>query len=239
MFLRKRRIATFDLTTDIHSHILPGIDDGAQDMETSLALLRGLESLGLKSVWLTPHVKENVFPNTFESVTAAFDKFRQDIAGAGIGLTLNVAAEYYMGPRFLDLLASGAKLLTIKDKYILVEVSMQQEPLFIFETMYEIAGRGYVPILAHPERYKYYYGREDVFAKLRRQGCKFQINLLSVAGYYGRDVRSAAMKLLKSGYYDFTGTDIHNARHLEFLADKSARKVLAEYDFKNELLRIE
>lgn len=237
MVLWKRRIEPFNLATDIHSHILPGIDDGAKDMEVSLGILKGLSDLGLKKVWLTPHVKENIYPNTFESVSMAFGKFKEDVAEAGINIDMDIAAEYYIGPKFIKTLESGDKLLTMKDKYILVEVSMGQEPLFIFETLYAIAEKGYTPILAHPERYQYYHRRGDIYNKLKKHGCMFQMNLFSVAGYYGKDIRSAALRLLEGGYYDFTATDIHNVRHLDLLNDRHVRKVLNDYDFKNELLK--
>lgn len=227
----------FKLATDIHSHILPGIDDGAIDMEASLGILKGLSELGLKKVWLTPHVKENIYPNTFESVSMAFGKFRKDVAGAGINIDMDIAAEYYIGPKFIESLESGDRLLAMNGKYLLVEVSMGQEPLFIFETLYALAEKGYTPILAHPERYRYYHRKGDIYDKLKKHGCMFQMNLFSVAGYYGKEVRSAAVRLLEGGYYDFTATDIHNTRHLDLLNDRRVRQVLDDYDFKNELLR--
>ena len=236
MFAWKRSIEPFNLATDIHSHILPGIDDGAKDMEVSLNILRGLSDLGLKKVWLTPHVKENIYPNTFESISTAFEKFSARVAESGININMDIAAEYYIGPGFLKKLESNDKLLTMKDKYLLVEVSMGQEPLFIFETLYAIIEHGYIPILAHPERYIYYHHKKDVYDKLKKHGCLFQMNLFSVAGYYGKAVKTAASRLLESGYYDFTATDIHNVSQLNLLNDKHVRRVLNEYEFKNTLL---
>ncbi len=237
MFGWKRKIEPFSLATDIHSHILPGIDDGAEDMEVSLSILRRLSDLGLKKVWLTPHVKENIYPNTYESVSMAFNKFKKNIAETDVNIGMDIAAEYYIGPRFIKYLESNDKLLAMKDKYLLVEISMGQEPLFIFETLYAIIEKGYTPILAHPERYKYYHHKTDIYDKLKKHGCMFQMNLFSVAGYYGKDIRTAALQLLEGGYYDFAGTDIHNVLHLNILNDKNVRKVLNEYDFKNELLK--
>ena len=237
MLFGKRRVEPFNLTTDIHSHIIPGIDDGSQELETSLTILKGLKALGIEKIWLTPHVKENIYPNTFESVSAAFEKFKDKVSEAGIDMEMEAAAEYYIGPRFLKLLESGERLLTMKDQFILVEVSMGQEPLFVFDTLFSIEEKGYTPILAHPERYKYYHGRKDIYDKLKKHGCMFQMNLFSVAGYYGKDVKSIAMELLKDGYYDFTATDIHNVRHLEILNDRNVRKILNEYNFKNDILK--
>jgi tyrosine-protein phosphatase YwqE len=236
MLFRRRKLSGIDLTTDIHSHILPCIDDGSQSMEESLALLRGLVGLGLKTVWLTPHVHENRFPNTYETVLAAFEKFDETVRRESIEVELKFAAEYYMGPRFMRSLESGERLLTIKDKYLLVEFSMTQEPLFVFETLFAIAEKGYTPILAHPERYGYFYGRKDIYARLKKHGCLLQMNLLSPAGFYGKRVKAAAEEMLKEGLYDLAGTDIHNMKYLERLADKEVARVLERYDFKNDRL---
>lgn len=238
MFFKRQKVGEFNLKTDIHSHILPGIDDGSKNAEESLEILTGLEKAGVETVWFTPHVKEDRYPNTFDSVQEAFGRFGERVATEGLNVQLGVAAEYYIGPRFLKLLESGERLLTMKDKYLLVEVSMHQESMFIFDTLYEICQMGYIPILAHPERYVYYHGREEIFGRLRRQGCMMQLNIFSLAGYYGKDVKKAAQRLVKEKLYDFTATDIHHPSHLAILPDKDICKVLNEYHFKNDMLSL-
>lgn len=233
MFFKKRGGGHINLTTDIHSHILPGIDDGSHSEDESLELLRGLEKLGVKTCWFTPHIYEDRFPNTYDSISGAFVKLQQRAHEEGIGVGLEFAAEYYMGPKFISLLDTGEKLLTIKQKYLLVEFSMRQEPLFAFETIFSIVEKGYVPILAHPERYSYYDGKNDVFGKFKKHGCLLQMNLLSVTGYYGAQVKKTATSLLKGRLYDFAGSDMHNPGHLELLSHKNVAKVLREYDFRN------
>lgn len=212
-FTRKRTlgdIGIFNGLTDCHSHILPGVDDGVRTMEESLAILDRYERLGMKTVWLTPHIMEDV-PNKTADLKERFNLLCQNYKG---GLRLHLGAENMIDNLFEERLAAG-DLLTMGERHdhLLVETSYFTPPYGFYDTLETIKSKGMYPILAHPERYIYM--SEDDYARLRSMGVLFQLNLFSLAGLYGRRAMKVAELLLKKGYYDFTGTDIHTIRILD------------------------
>lgn len=202
-------------TTDIHCHILPGIDDGSPDIDHSLPLLQHMVEWGLKRIVPTPHVTEDVFENTPETIDPPYNQLLEAAREAGIGLELLApAAEYRIDPFFVDQLAAG-HVRTHPGNHILVENGFLTEPWNIDNLLYELMINGYHPILAHPERYAYYYANKDRYRELHDRGIKFQCNLLSFAGYYGKAPGAVAKYLMENDMVDFLGTDLHNARHVE------------------------
>jgi tyrosine-protein phosphatase YwqE len=212
------------------------VDDGPRELAESLEIVRGLVARGYETLWLTPHIKEERFAKTREGVREALADFAAAVKGEGIEVELGVAAEYYVGPKFLKFLESGEQMLTLGENYVLIEFSMHQEPVYALDVIYEMAGRGLVPVLAHPERYEYWHGQPEVFARMRKQGCMMQINLFSLAGYYGRGERLMAERLLRERLCDFAATDIHHASQLATLDDARIANAAGGYDFKNGLL---
>lgn len=237
MFFRRNKEYAFNIDVDMHSHILPGVDDGVRTVGESLNILRGMQDLGLKKVCLTPHIKEKAFPNTPESLRPVFESLQAETKAAGINVELSLAAEYYLGPVFRKKLESGEKLLTVKDSFLLVEASMYQELLYLQDFIFKIRERGYTPILAHPERYGYYPNREEPYRKLKRYGCLFQMNLFSLSGHHGKAAKARAEMLLDAGMIDFAGGDIHGEHQLKLFRDKTMRKKIAGYEFRNDILR--
>ena len=204
--------SVFNGFTDWHSHILPAVDDGVQTMDEALAILRRYETLGVKSVWLTPHIMEDM-PNTTARLRERFDELKSQYRGA---VELHLAAENMMDNLFSERLAAGDLLpLGERADHLLVETSYFNPPINLYETLEAVKARGYYPVLAHPERYVYM-GMAD-YRRLKEMGVKFQLNLPSVCGRYGRQVRATAERLRKDNLYDFTGTDIHNAELMDAL----------------------
>ena len=203
--------------TDLHSHLLPGLDDGAPDPDTALDLLGQMVELGIRHVVCTPHVMEGMWPNTTEKIQTRLAEFRPLVRDRfGEEVTIDAAAEYMIDEGLLRLI-SDEDLLTVRDNVVLVEMSYMAPPLHLFTALARLQVAGYQPLLAHPERYFFYHDDPDVFSDLKNAGCLFQLNLLSLSHYYGKDVRLCAEKLLKLGMYDATGTDLHHDRHAQQL----------------------
>ena len=206
---------------DIHSHVLPGIDDGAKNLKDSQFILESMISLGFKKCITSPHTMANVYNNTIESINNAKKTVEEELPDLTQKLDLKAASEYYIDENFIENFKSNP-LLTIKDNYVLVEMSFLNAPIQLHEYLFELQLAGYQPVLAHPERYSYYHMNFKGFEKLKKMGLKFQLNLLSSVGYYGPDATATADKLLKNGFIDFVGSDIHHKQHI----DSFARKVV-------------
>jgi len=202
---------------DIHSHFLPNIDDGSKSMDESVAMLRRMHDYGIKQIICTPHVMESVWENTSETIQKKLNALNAHLKSIGFtDISIRAAAEYMLDANF-DHLLKTEKLRTIKDNYILVELSFLQAPVNLYETLFNIQIAGYKPVMAHPERYSYYHNDFSAYQKLKDAGCLFQLNLLSLSNYYGSAVTATSLQLLKHQLIDFAGTDTHKHRHLDFL----------------------
>ena len=202
---------------DLHSHILPTVDDGAKSFEESLVLLKRLESYGIRKLVLTPHIMEGVWENSNTFLEQRFYELQAYLKKEQFNsITLRLAAEYMLDSNFSTLLKEQ-QLLTIKDNYILVELSYLSAPVNLYELLFEIQLAGYKPILAHPERYSFFHQNFKEYHKLKEVGCFFQLNLLSLSDYYGKDVHTISKKLLKANLINFTGMDVHHTKHLNYL----------------------
>jgi len=207
------------LKVDYHAHWLPGIDDGAKNMEDSLSMLKSFQALGYQSLVATPHVIADLYPNQSEGIKQVLDSVKISAARAGITLKLHAAAEYMLDEGFLALLERD-ELLCIKDNLILIEQSMLQPMPGVEEKIFALQIRGYLPVLAHPERYGFLHSKKlNRYKEYKDMGCLFQLNLLSLMGYYGKPVAQTAEQLLKAGYYDLAGSDAHHLRHLAKLGE--------------------
>ena len=203
---------------DIHNHILPGIDDGAKTVEESLQLLKGFSEFGVNNFVCTPHIMHNYYDNTPETIKQAHDLLKSELAKTDMPVTIDYAAEHMIDDNFENLL-ENKKVLDLKKEYLLIEMSYLQ-PSFNFDFAIEkIAQHSYFPILAHPERYLYFHQKYGTYSKLKAQGILFQLNLLSLGEYYGKEVQKVAEKLLKDGVIEYIGSDVHNMRQLSGLKE--------------------
>lgn len=208
-----------DNHVDIHSHLLPGIDDGASTIEDSISLLNQMCEIGFRNIITTPHIFTNVWNNTENSIKDKYQEtFKNTVKNCDYS-TLNVAAEYMIDSHFLKKLETES-LLTLKDNYILVELSYLNPPINLYEIIFEIQLAGYKPILAHPERYLYYHFEFKEYEKLKKAGCSFQLNLLSTVDYYGKNITKTTDKLLSNDFYNFVGSDIHHQNHINSFSNK-------------------
>jgi len=223
------------LRTDLHSHLLPGIDDGAGEMETSLKLLEGLFALGYRRIVTTPHVMADSYRNSSEKILDGLEELKNAARQKGVEMELHAAAEYYMDEEFSRRLEAG-DILTIGGEWVLFETSYYNKPLGFRERIYEISARGYRPMLAHPERYRYVKDPEKFYGRLREMGVGFQVNINSLGGYYGREARAKALWLSERGWIDFLGSDLHGAKQLEFLKRTLAGGLVHETLRNNTLL---
>jgi len=205
------------IDTDIHSHILPGIDDGAPDVETSIRLVKGLYDIGIRKTVATPHIISDMYRNTPQTINAALDILKAAVAKEKIDIEITAAAEYMLDDYFLKLLRTEKQLLTIHNNIILVEQSYATPSGNLNEIGFELMTAGYKPIMAHPERYIFYQGRFEEFGHLKDMGFLLQVNFLSLTGYYGKGVAKAARFIFDNGLADLVATDLHHDRHLDML----------------------
>lgn len=236
-FSKKTTIAASGILSgaaDHHSHILPGVDDGVETVDEVLRILAAYEDLGIKELWLTPHIMEDI-PNTPDKLNARFAELKERYTG---NITLHLAAEYMIDnhlrkllqetpPRFRGEVVEDRrgekktkecpKLLPIgkSGKHLLVETSYFNPPMRFRETLRQIKSIGYHPLLAHPERYMYM--DESEYRRLREEGVRFQLNIVSLAGGYGKTVRKKALWLLNNDFYHVAGSDLHCEDAIEYI----------------------
>ncbi|HLW41227.1 MAG TPA: CpsB/CapC family capsule biosynthesis tyrosine phosphatase [Flavobacterium sp.] len=222
---------------DIHSHILYGLDDGAKTIEETKDLLQSLRSFGFEQFIATPHTTPLVWENTKEGILNQYENVC--LQAELTPKDLRVASEYLIDDSFLKRL-EHERLLALKDNYVLIEMSYINPPIQLYEIIMELASQGYQPVLAHPERYNFYKNDYDSFKRLKKAGCLFQLNLLSVTGYYGSGITEVADYLLKQNMYDFVGSDVHHQKHIQaFSADIRIKNIerLENLVHKNEFFR--
>ena len=229
LFLKKKKISLTELFptdfVDIHSHLLPGIDDGAKDLNHSIALIKKMRSYGIKNFITTPHVLGEVYPNSSSTIKEKLAEVKTELQNQNItDVHISAAAEYMMDEQFSKRLAKD-DILPLKDNFILVEMSYFNAPFNLYEILFEIQLKGYKPVLAHPERYNFFHHDFEHFYKLKKAGCLFQLNLLSLTPQYGKNVQKISSKLLNENMYDFVGSDTHHNNHLELLKEIGTEKV--------------
>ena len=226
------------ITTDIHAHLISGIDDGPKTIEESINLIKGLKDLGYQTLYATPHVYQELYPNDRLDVLAGFEVLKKRVDQLQIDIDIHPAAEYFLDEHFMELL-QRKEVLPIANKYLLVEDTFFERKNLIENYIFQIRVSGYQPILAHPERYLHI--DKGRFRKLKEMGCLFQLNLLSLDGYYGSQVKRFAKYLLKQGYIDFLGTDLHNLQQLkllrQFMNSSSYSRLLGTHKFKNNQIK--
>ena len=214
-FLRnkKEKLEPLDfsiLKTDIHSHLIPGIDDGPSDIENSVLLIKKLKKLGYSKLITTPHVMSDVYQNSPQIILNGLSELRKELSSQSIDIDISAAAEYYIDFNFEQRIGKE-DFLTFGDNYILLEFSFSQQPTNIFEIIFKLQLEGYNIVLAHPERYGYYRLRD--YKKFTDRGVLLQVNILSLIGYYSSQVQNIVEQLIKNNMVSFLGTDCHNEHH--------------------------
>lgn len=215
IFTSKKAPAKLPFHTDIHCHIVPGVDDGSPELAKSVELAGRMADWGIERIFLSPHVTQDTFENTPETLAGPFAELQQGITEAGVPVKLAMHAEYRIDEFFLKQIEEG-NLRPMPGNYLLVENSFAQEPWGLDQLLFDLRLKGFVPVLAHPERYLYYsLNNRERYQKLHDTGLLFQINLLSLAGAYGKSEKQTAEWLLERGMVDFIGSDLHRRGHAD------------------------
>lgn len=228
------------LGTDMHCHLIPRVDDGSKCLEESVDCLNILQSVGYKKVIITPHFQHPRFPNKEEEIQRLYADLHKQAVEAGVSIEMaGVAGEYRIDTGFKQRL-EAPKFLKIADKYVLVEFSLNQQMMGSDEMIFDMQMMGYEVILAHPERYPYLGVMGRRMEQLKDNGVLFQINVLSLGGFYGEEPKRRAYEMLERGWVEFMGTDTHNTMYgqalIDLSNDRKVQKVLEQYTFLNHTL---
>ena len=218
--------------TDIHCHIVPGVDDGSPDAKTSADLIERMQKWGISRIYASPHVTQYSFENTPATIEPAMAKLQEELDRRGNAIAVGHSAEYRIDDILYDLVEHRQPLMTLPNNYLLIENSFMQEPGNLQQLAFDLQVKGYRPVLVHPERYSYYYNKKSRYAELHNAGLLFQINLLSLAKAYGKPECKMAEYLISQGFVDFIGTDLHNHAHADaidsYLRTADARAHMAD-----------
>ncbi len=217
-------LKTNSLVADMHSHILPGIDDGAATLDESLALIQHLMGLGYKKLITTPHIMGDFFKNTPAIIHSKLDEVKNAVALKGWQIELHAAAEYYLDEWLIEKLNRDEPLLTFGNKYLLFETSYINQPAQLKEAIFLMQSQNYKPVLAHPERYMYLQENFHRVTELYENGVLMQVNINSLTGYYSVPAQLLAEKLIELKMIHFAGTDCHTAKHIKILQDARSKK---------------
>lgn len=224
-FLKKKsRYTSLPIWVDIHSHLLPGLDDGVKSIEESMYILNILQKIGYQKVITTPHVMHDHYPNSSEDIISRLYEVRKALKSHKINIKIDAAAEYYLDEIFIDKLMKKERFLTFGDNYILFETSFFNKPAFLEDAIFAMNTQGYKPILAHPERYGYLQQDLRLVEKLKNMNTYLQMNLLSCTDFYSKEVKKFARMLLKANLIDFVGSDCHNALQANEIKNKITDK---------------
>ncbi|MEO8711957.1 MAG: CpsB/CapC family capsule biosynthesis tyrosine phosphatase [Parafilimonas sp.] len=228
------------LAADMHSHLLPGLDDGLQEIEQTMIFMQQLQQMGYKKLICTPHILSDVYPNTPETILPKLELVRSALKENNIDIQVEAAAEYMVDIDFENYINAGKPLLTFGKNLILIEMSYVAASNNIENVIFNLRLKGFQPILAHPERYNYLFGDIEKFQRFIDLGCYLQINILSLLGYYGDATKNTAQNLLKKNMITLAGTDMHHENHLNALkqlaSKKSFYKLFENIDIKNKEL---
>lgn len=227
------------LKTDIHSHLLPGIDDGVKTLEESIQMIQGFIRMGYQKLITTPHIKSDAYRNTPEIIQGKLSELKAYLKKENITIGIEAAAEYYVDEWFVALLESGDTLLTFGDNHILIETSFINKPYNLLEVIFELQASGYRPVFAHPERYIYVQENMSFLNKLVERGVLLQLNANSLAGYYGKTAQKVARKIIDNQLVHLVGSDCHGRRHMNALQKAIVQKhyyQLADLNLLNNTL---
>jgi protein-tyrosine phosphatase len=229
-FLKKQALAPLDLSlieVDMHSHLIPGIDDGSKSMDETIAMLAKFEHLGYRKVITTPHIMSEVYNNTPKTILEGLNQVRAELKNHGLKIQIDAAAEYYFDDYLVELVKKR-EVMTFGDDYVLVEFSFHTPPLYDDSLFFEMQMARYKPVLAHFERYPYFHGSTEKAREYREKGALIQVNINSLTGNYGPEVRKQAEKLIDQNLVDFIGSDCHRMQHLVTMEENLNKPYIAK-----------
>jgi len=219
---------TNPITVDLHSHLLPGIDDGVQTIEDAVAIIKKFKLLGYSKLITTPHIISDLYPNNKEIITQKLHDVQEALKKENIDIEIEASAEYYVDMEFLKLIEND-ELIPFKGNYILFETAYTSKPMILEQVIFRLQDKGYIPVLAHPERYRYLHSNMDLYKDLKAQGVLFQVNIKSLQNK-SKPIYKIALKLIKLGLVDFMGSDVHKMNDIIKL-----KKTLQSSAYKNAI----
>lgn len=224
-----------EIGVDMHSHLIPGIDDGSKSMEESIELIRELKEMGYRKLITTPHIQHDRFKNTPEIINKGLEILKKELIKNNINIEVEAAAEYLIDDGFAEKIRSG-KLLTFGNNFILVELSYYSEPFNLKNIFFDLQTSGYKVILAHPERYVYWHNNIDVYEELFDRGLYLQLNINSLTGWYSMESKNVAEKLIDKKLIRFLGSDTHNHTYLNELKRSTTKTYLRKAIETNNII---
>jgi protein-tyrosine phosphatase len=242
LFSKKEKLGPADLSVlkvDMHSHLIPGIDDGSKSLDDTIGMLTKFKELGYSKIITTPHIMSDFYKNTPETILGGLEEVRKEVNRINLGIEIEAAAEYFYDETFVERLAKDDFLTFGKEKYVLIEFAFSSEPRGYDEFFFDMLMKDYRPVIAHFERYIFLHGSIDKAREWREKGIQIQLNLNSLSGHYGPSVKKQAEMLVDSGQIDFIASDCHRIDHLnqidELRTNEYLHKVL-ELPLKNQFL---
>ena len=223
-WFKKKKQAKIDLGTDIHSHLLPNLDDGVRSFEQAEEIILRFQALGYSKLITTPHVMSDAYRNTNTDILARLQELRDHLQQKNINMQIEAAAEYYLDEDLYRRLEENDSLLTFGDKYLLFEMNFLTEPFNLRDFVFLAATRGYKPVLAHPERYLFLQQNLEKAEDLINRGVLFQLNTSSFTGYYSKPVQATAQKLVEKKWVHMLGSDCHHIQHVKLLESAASMK---------------
>lgn len=220
------------LNADLHSHLLPGLDDGVNTPEESLMVIKKLMSMGYKKIITSPHYRSDMFPNTREGILEKYHLIKGLLVQEGIDVKFETAAEYYIDEAFEELIKTPEQLLTFGDRYVLIEASFVNEPVQLKSVIFYLNSRGLKPILVHPERYQFLAMDKNQLVEIKQMNVLLQVNLMSITGYYGKQVQKMAEWMIENKMVHFLGSDCHHIKHADEL------ETLTQYKFFKKAMKL-
>ncbi|WKZ58930.1 MAG: capsular biosynthesis protein [Cyclobacteriaceae bacterium] len=218
-FRKKNVVSENPIRTDIHSHLLPGLDDGVQSFEDAEEIILRFIKAGYKKLITTPHIMSDAYRNTPEGIRARLAELKEYLKSKNIGIEIEAAAEYYLDEVFIKHVETDQELLTFGKRLLLFETNFMTEPLQLKEFIFMATTKGYQLVLAHPERYIFLQNDLAKAEDLINRGVYFQINTSSLTGYYSREAQRTAYKLIDKGWVHFVGSDCHSLQHIQLLEE--------------------
>ena len=223
------------LGADVHSHFIPGIDDGSQSMEQSIELLTAMSELGYRKVVPTPHTMGDGYKNTPDIILGGLEKLRAEVKRMGLNIEVDAAAEYYLDHE-LEKKVTERTVLTFGDNLLLFELPFLSEPNALAQVVFHMQTQGYKPVLAHPERYSFWHNDFAKYESLKDRGVLFQLNMIALSGAYGPQAKQIAEKLVDAGAYELIGSDCHSMNHVEAIKHTLTRPYLHKILASGKLL---
>lgn len=228
LFKKKENLAPAELSTlhcDVHSHLIPGIDDGSRSLQESIEMILRFQEMGYKKIITTPHVMSDFYKNTPEIILGGLERVREELKRQNISIELEAAAEYYLDEH-LEEKIQKKELLSFGDNYVLFELPFLTEPPNLAATIFDLQTNGYKPVLAHPERYGFWYKDFNKYHEMKEKGVHLQLNILSLIGHYSPETQKIAERLIDENLISFLGSDCHNPIHQDLIQKARTKKAL-------------